>query len=269
MKRVKEFRQSKKAMILIFVLAAILILAGGIGGTRAALSVYSEQYNSRLQTSDIGISLYENEILAAQRDYDPDAGNYSWKESGTGLLCQKLIGLDGKEDAELKIGKSYQEKLMVKNSGKIPVYTRVLIWKYWAETDQEGNVTKKRTDLDPDLIELQFLENNGWIMAEGDDALSKEYIVLYYTKQLASGEETSLIADSFRINDRVMDIVSETSTKDASGATVVTVTYEYDGMQFVIEAEADAVQTHNAHAAILSAWGREAAFDGNEITAIK
>ena len=109
MKHVKAFLQSKKGLILVFAAAAILILAGGIGGTRAALSVYSEQYNSRLQTSDIGISLYENEILAAQRDYDPDAGNYSWKESGTGLLCQKLIGLDGKEDAELKIGKSYQE----------------------------------------------------------------------------------------------------------------------------------------------------------------
>ena len=92
MKHVKAFLQSKKGLILVFAAAAILILAGGIGGTRAALSVYSEQYNSRLQTSDIGISLYENEILAAQRDYDPDAGNYSWKESGTGLLCQKLIG---------------------------------------------------------------------------------------------------------------------------------------------------------------------------------
>ena len=269
MKRVKEFLQSKKAMILIFVLAALLIVAGGIGGTRAALSVYSEQYNSRLKTSDIGISLYENGTLAAQRNYDPDAGDYSWKESGSGILCQKLIGLDGKEDAALKIGKSYQEKLTVRNSGSIAVYVRVLIWKYWAETDEEGNVTKKRTDLDPDLIELHFLENNGWILAEGDDALSDECMVLYYTKPLASGEETSLLADSFRINDRVMNIVSETSAKDASGATVVTVTYEYDGMQFVIEAEADAVQTHNAQAAILSAWGREATIAGGEITAIK
>ena len=268
MKHVKEFLKSKAGIISLLAVATALILIGGIGGTRAALSVYSEQYNSRLKTSDIGVSLYENDVLTSERDYDPDAGDYSWIEIGSGALCQTLIGMDGEIDKELKIGKSYKEELKVANSGNIDIYVRVLLWKYWAETDEEGNITKKRTDLDPDLIELHFLDD-GWIRAAGDDELSKECTVLYYTRPLAAGEETSLFTDFFRINDRVMNIVSETSTKDASGATVVTLTYEYDGMQFVIEAEADAVQTHNAQAAILSAWGREASFNGNEITAIK
>ena len=32
-------------------------------------------------------------------------------------------------------------------------------------------------------------------------------------------------------------------------------TYDYDGASFVVEAEVDAVQTHNAQSAIKSAWG--------------
>ena len=36
---------------------------------------------------------------------------------------------------------------------------------------------------------------------------------------------------------------------------MTTYTYAYDGYGFVVQAEADAVQTHNAKAAIRSAWG--------------
>ena len=40
--------------------------------------------------------------------------------------------------------------------------------------------------------------------------------------------------------------------------------YDYDGASFVVEAEVDAVQTHNARDAIKSAWGVdvEVAVDG-------
>ena len=37
----------------------------------------------------------------------------------------------------------------------------------------------------------------------------------------------------------------------------MTTVYEYDGAMFVLEAEVDAVQTHNAADAIRSAWGVE------------
>lgn len=49
--------------------------------------------------------------------------------------------------------------------------------------------------------------------------------------------------------------VTETRTTNAAGQTVITTTYDYDGVQFNLEAEVDAVQTHNAADAILSAWG--------------
>ena len=42
---------------------------------------------------------------------------------------------------------------------------------------------------------------------------------------------------------------------EKDGYQTITTTYAYDGYNFQIEAEADAVQTHNAKDAIKSAWG--------------
>ena len=50
--------------------------------------------------------------------------------------------------------------------------------------------------------------------------------------------------------------MKETITKeDENGYQTIETVYEYDGYRFYIEAEADAVQTHNAQEAIKSAWG--------------
>lgn len=267
MKKFREFLKSPAAVIILFIIAAALIVSGSIGGTRAALALFSEQYNSQLQMSEIGVSLIENDVTVGQRDYLPESSDYEWDESGSHLLCQDLLA----DDDVVKIGKKYKEELKVVNSGSINEYVRVIIWKYWADVDEDGNVIEKRTDLDADLIDLHFLTGeNGWIQASGDaEELSKECTVLYYTGILAPGEETSLFTDTIRIDDQVAVLVSETRTTDASGATVITTTYEYDGKQFVIEAEADAVQTHNAQDAILSAWGRHASFSGDVITDIQ
>ena len=267
MKRFKEFLKTPAAAIILFVFAAVLIITGGIGGTRAALALFSEQYNAEIQTSYIGVSLIENDTVVARRDYIPDADGYQWDESGSHLLCEDLLG----DDAVLKIGKNYKEELKVANSGAINEYVRVIVWKYWAEVDEDGEIVSKRQDLDSDLIDLHFLtDGSGWILSESDaDAFSKECTVLYYTEILEPGDETILFADTLRIDDQVAVIVSETKSKDETGATVITMVYEYDGKQFVIEAEADAVQTHNAEDAILSAWGKHATFSGDTIVNIQ
>ena len=44
-------------------------------------------------------------------------------------------------------------------------------------------------------------------------------------------------------------------TEDENGYKTITTVYDYDGYSFQIEAEVDAVQTHNAVDAIKSAWG--------------
>ena len=39
---------------------------------------------------------------------------------------------------------------------------------------------------------------------------------------------------------------------------VITMIYKYDGVEFHVDVEVDAVQTHNAQDAIKSAWGVDA-----------
>ena len=85
-----------------------------------------------------------------------------------------LTDLLGKDDT-FTPGKKYNEAISVKNSGTIDTFVRVIITKSWQ--DKEG---KKNTTLSPDLIELNFLTDNGWQIANAQS--TKERTVLYYTK---------------------------------------------------------------------------------------
>jgi hypothetical protein len=126
-------------------------------------------------------------------------------------------------------------------------YARVAIRRYWA--DEETG--EKKTALDPDLIELN-LTDSGWI--EDENASTDERIVLYYSRILAPGETAPLFADSLVIDPSVANLVTEQRT-GSGGYTTITTPYDYDGARFVLDVEADAVQTHNAAEAIRSAWG--------------
>ena len=44
-------------------------------------------------------------------------------------------------------------------------------------------------------------------------------------------------------------------TADGKELKTITYVYEYNGYTFSVDVEVDAVQTHNAQAAIKSAWG--------------
>jgi hypothetical protein len=115
----------------------------------------------------------------------------------------------------------------------------------------------KDTTLSPELIDLNLVTGeNGWVV--DTQASTSERTVLYYTKVLAVGESTPSLSDTLRIDPAIGTKVVETiETEVVGGKTYQTVTYvyEYDGYTFHLEAEVDAVQTHNAEAAIKSAWG--------------
>ena len=137
------------------------------------------------------------------------------------------------------------------------------VYKYWV--DKDGN---KLTHLSPAMIDLH-LTNDHWIVDDRattarmgeDDPRDGEMIVLYYDSPLAAaGEggvfhETEAFIDSVTIKSDVVTKVTETRSTDADGWTTVRTVYDYDGASFVVEAEVDAVQTHNARDAIKSAWG--------------
>ncbi|WP_251206570.1 hypothetical protein [Acetatifactor aquisgranensis] len=231
----------------LFVLAVALLLGSSIGGTRAALTYYSETYTSRIQMYDIGVTLLENDKAISWRNYS-SAGDETWDIQPGELLKEMLA-----EGEALALGKKYQEDLKVRNTGTINEYVRVSIYKYWL--DEDG---KKLRDLSPDLIRLNLVNlGTDWIVDE--EAGTDERTVLYYNKLLyAEGQglsETAPFADSLIIDDSIAKKVSQ-ETETNGNYTTITTTYDYDGVSFRIEVEVDAVQEHNAEDAVWSAWGR-------------
>ncbi len=238
--------------ILLFGAAVGLLLFSAVGSTRAALTYYSETYSAQIDVQSIGVTLLENNQVISYRDYT-HADDEWYEASG------KLLQLP--EEEKWQIGRTYDAELKVRNSGVIDEYVRVKLYKYWV--DKEG---KRLPYLSPALIDLHLLTDGGWILDENattahvreGDGRDGERIVLYYDRVLTavdengSYDETSLFADSITIDSSVATKVTEYKSADGSKITTV---YDYDGASFVLEAEVDAVQTHNAENAIRSAWG--------------
>ena len=56
---------------------------------------------------------------------------------------------------------------------------------------------------------------------------------------------------------RIDGEVASEARVETKGDTITTI-YKYDGVEFHVDVEVDAVQTHNAQDAIRSAWGVDA-----------
>ncbi|GAA0805236.1 hypothetical protein DWX43_22295 [Clostridium sp. AF19-22AC] len=224
MKSRKKTTNGQKSIIILLALAVILLVGSALGSTSAALSYYSDNYTANLAVSEIGVALVEN-------------GN----ETSEKLLAN-MVG----ENEKIQLGKKYPEELTVRNTGEIDQYVRVSIVKSWMK---DG---KKVTSLSPDLIDLN-LTGNGWI--EDKNASTEERTVLYYSGILAGGAEAPIFADTIRIDGSVATQATKETVKSENGYTTITTTYKYDGVTFNLEAQVDAVQTHNAQDAIKSAWG--------------
>lgn len=246
----KSLLGSPAVTALLFLLAAGMLLGSTIGGARAALTYYSDNYVSRVETSNIGVSLLENGERISWRDYG-EASDGQWNQQ-TGVLLGKLLD----EGESIQLGKAYQEELTVANSGDIDQYVRVSIYRYWL--DAQG---RKMTELSPDLIDLHLVNlGEDWLVDE--ESSTEERTVLYYRHVLQAGERTPDFADTLTVDTSVASKVNQTSVSQG-GYTTITTTYEYDGVQFWISAEVDAVQTHNARDAIRSAWGRGVTVDSD------
>ncbi len=233
------------------------------------------------------------------RDYDTEEKDY-WDE---GTIADKIKSAKGDslltdllpEGEELKLGKKYKERLYVQNTGDIDQYVRVTIYKYWMsaplldaegkeQLDDKGQVVREKLpELAPSLIDLNLVNYRLNNEAQSDDSQrwildtassTKERTVLYYRDILkAPGEgvpeaetRTLDLTDYLMIDSSVADKVTQTTdtrTENGKTYTTITTTYIYDGVEFRIEAQVDAVQTHSAKDAIWSAWGREVEIDSN------
>lgn len=215
----------KLRIILVLLILGIMILSVISTTHIIKNSAYSKNYNA-IETQTINVSLMENEEI----------------KNGESLL--------NLEDRNLIPGKTYPEEIAVYNSGAIDEYVRVVIYKYFE--DSNGN---KVQYVSPELINLNYCKDSRWIVDER--ASTAERTVLYYIKQLPSGGKTPNLMDSFKIESSVLDAVNFTSQTTSDGKTIITSSKEYEGLEVCINIEVDATQTHNANDAILSAWGVE------------
>lgn len=267
---------SPGASVVMFLLAAGLLLFAGIGVARAALTYFSDTYTSRYGMYDIGVSLLES----AKEDGDYEIvsyRNYKWKEQdgswdeATGRLLDTtwpvrkdkdgntITDEDGKALKEtLKIGKAYPEYLKVRNTGNINQFVRVSLYKYW--TDAEGN---KTTALAPGAVTVQLANSDSWLLDKA--ASTDERTVVYYNKLLDVNKDTVPLTQSVTVDKMVAKKITQSVKKSEDGQTITT-TYDYDGYGFVIEAVVDAVQEHNAQDAIVSAWGRNVTVSGKTLS---
>lgn len=240
MKKVKSIFM--KPTILLGI-AAVLLLGSGVGSARAALTYYSDQYSASMDMSTIGVSLKENGKVVSSKTYD-DQGDAT--TNGEGKLLQNLL----KEDEKFVLGKTYDEKLAVENSGNIDTFVRVVLTKSWQ--DKEG----KNVDLSPALIELGF-NQDGWIINEAQS--TDERVVLYYTKVVESKKTTPDFMKTIRISNQLSTMYTKVEDKKT-----IKYQYTYNGYTFTLDAEVDAVQTHNAKDAIKSAWGIDVSVNDDE-----
>ena len=240
----------------LFMIAVLFLTTGTIGGVRAAPQIFNPDFAySGVELDQIGITLLENGQLVASRNYDKTLQRFdphSNDENGEpkhpemGILMQGILGSDEK----LKLGKDYSEVLSVQNTGSIPEYVRVTIYKYWA--DSKGNhVYAVGKDNKPISNLIQLTLASGW--KEDVNSRTDERMVLYYQNALKK-DESKDITKTLRIDNSIIDY-GEKVYRTEGNETSWEWKWVADGLKCMLEVEVDGVQDHAARAAMKSAWG--------------
>ncbi len=257
-------KQSRKPIIPL-VIAIALILFGGIGAFAVTSSgmLESQDYRAHFYLNHLQVHLLEN-----GRDVCDGQNQMGSTDKATGELVQYL-GYSREGTTEtlgiVEPGKLYEEVIEAQNGQKVPIYVRMTIKKYWVDTaDQEsedsGSKTKTAGDknpvLSPDKIHLMYdgreYNDEAWFINESES--TAEQTTYYYKSQLGDDDVTEPLFDSLVIDSDIVD-KEEVSRTEKDGVTTVKYKYKYDGYAFMIKADVQAIQTHNANDAIRSQWG--------------
>lgn len=227
-------------------LAAFLLfsLMTGLFVTTAAPRYAGDDFVAELDVNHIQIALTEN-----------------------GKEITDRLTLSGVEDKVIP-GKPYEEVLGVKNNTKVDTYVRMIVRTYWGVEDENGNVTKT-TKLDPDLIKLSYgkadFNTSEWFENKQENRNSEETRT-FYRKSVLKGEKTSDLFDTLTVDSKIANDMRVIKTKNQEGKTVITYEYKYSGYRFYVEADVQALQTHNINGAISSKWGvRNVAAEGGKL----
>ena len=278
MKKFKKWLASPKATIILFVLSAALLLFTTVGAVLAALRYRSATYGARIEQCCIGVSLLEQSqgdaapTPVASRDHahrdDKKNPGDKWNGNEEGFLFGCGEGGDTKRflgtDAAIIPGKIYKEAISARNSGHIDEYVRMTIRRYWTNpkgekvfgTNQKGTSTQ---GLSPALIDLHLINEDVWMLDKM--ASTEERMVFYYKDVLKVNADTKPLCDTIRIDPSIAEKATQKKTTDENGVTRIQTIYDYDGWQFCVEAQVDAVQNHNIVDAAKSAWGVDLTVD--------
>lgn len=222
----------KKKLILMGI-AAVFVLTTIIGGTLAAFNAQTDKKaTSKISTKDLGIGIYEME----QED------KYLAVKEGKSFFIKGNIP-----------GTTISKNLIVRNDcsdsedSSYDAYVRVTIYKSWGsvETSDVGPNFVKDSSLNTKEVikemngiealhlfpDTNVLNSTGWIIYSD----TNEEMILYYTKPIKAGEETTPFITKVKIDERLGN--------------------DYADHSIMIEAKADAVQVIDGVNAISSAWG--------------
>ncbi len=234
---------------LAFIIALSLLTFTTVVGARAVLSGESEIQTTELQMHTINVAIEEK-------------SSDSWKTiaSGPNTTGSAYSNL---ASSSMEVGKSYGNEFRVLNDGDIDEYVRVVIYKYWTTDGKTKDFSG-----DESLIELSIPENSGWLLDQ--DNSTNEKTILFYSKILAKDESSSTFLNGLSLNGDIKKeykLIKKTPVVEGD-TTYYSYVYDfaYNGKQFKVEIEADAVQTHHAVDAIKSAWGRDVTISGGTIT---
>ena len=254
MKKIRSFFRSPMGTTFLFMLAVLMLTTGTIGGVRATPQIFNPDfYYGGVELQAIGVSLIENENkIVSYRNYNKDIQDF---DKSTGKLLEDMF--QGTPADNLILGYPYTEGLSVRNTGMIPEYVRVSVYKYWE--DGAGN---KVDNLPLDFIDLTFLTGNGWVIdqanddpnASESDSNTNERTVLYYQYPLNSNANTNPFTETLTISPDLIDYAKKEYINEGD-ETAWRWVWLADGLTFQIEVDVDAVQNHNAKAAMKSAWG--------------
>ena len=209
--------------------AVALLGLSAVGSTRAAINATTnEAIVADFATSNVAVSLYENEELIGNGKQEEANSLLSWIDNS---FC---------------IGKTYEEKISFQNGEDYDAYARVIITKSWYDGE------KKDQTLNPALIDLTIADPDAWIIDEA--ASTPERTVYYYKNPVAAKADPIAITNSLKVNDVITEIVTESAVEGATEGTIQT-TYNYDGRSFSIDVQVDEIQTHNAYDAARASWG--------------
>ena len=262
---------SKRTLALLAV-TLLLIAGGSITGSKAALTYFSEDYIADFKLDHIQVHLIENsrDVCEGKNGDDSVHGTYTGVKKVKGNLLNYLgykADLYTEDTAayqikhtlgEVEPGRTYKEEIKARNGQNIPQYLRLTVKKYWVDT----KTGKKDTRLDPKLIKLSYSGNSynagPWIRNKAESTPESE--TYYYSKILPKEEDTPPLFDELTIDASIVDeanmtVDSKTTQSGNKKVTVYTYSYDYNGYAFYIEADVQAIQTHNINDAISSLWG--------------